>query len=767
MAEPSTHTLELRGCTPEPLMNYLKALGVLRLVAEDREHGDPNARGWWRNDVFVLSSRLDEEGLEDFFLNRYAPTPILAPWAGGSGFFAGDNTKFADELVSAPLGRCDRYREAIESVRGILSEERIHTKPTDETKTRLLRRYRACLPDQLVSWMDAALVLQQDGQSFAPILGTGGNDGRLDFTQNFMGRLSTVGITAKEPTGSAGPWLKCALFAVPTPGLQDAAVGQFAPGRAGGQNATQGMEGDATDNPWDFILMLEGALVFAGSSTKRLSASAGSRAAFPFTVRAADVGFTSAGGDESADARGELWLPLWKRAATFAEVAALFSEGRAEVRGIAARDAAGFARAAATLGVDRGIGMFTRVSLLKRSGKAYLAAAQGRVLVAERPAADLLLEVDPWLDRFRRAVDTSGNKRENRLKRFVAATLAIDAAVFEFCCNGGQTHFQRILISLGRAEREMALTPDRIGQSKTKVNPLAGLSTNWIDATHAPDNGEFEIALALAGIDDPSHAIGPLRSNLEAVTVWRSATKGRGLNWAKEDRAVVWNSADLCANLAAVLDRRVMDGGRNGCADLPLKSPSAASTASIMAFLRGELDDRKIEDLMWGLLLIDRDSRRGFEERGTDATDAQSASLSPLYALLKMLFLPRPLLASRSANGAVHWRLANPHEDGIRIRPEPAILALLRAGRVGEAAAIAMRRLRASGLNPLPHRRSGGPSRDSVWREVRMSPREGHRLAAALLIPIRAGAVNALVQQATRADMYEEPSQVATLTAPR
>ena len=33
----------LHGCTPEPLMSYLKALGILRLVAEQ---ADPRSTGW-------------------------------------------------------------------------------------------------------------------------------------------------------------------------------------------------------------------------------------------------------------------------------------------------------------------------------------------------------------------------------------------------------------------------------------------------------------------------------------------------------------------------------------------------------------------------------------------------------------------------------------------------------------------------------------------------------------------------------------------------
>ena len=63
--------LRLEGCTPEPLMAYLKALGVLRLISEDREHGDPNARGAWRDGAFVLNSRFDQASLTCFFLEQY------------------------------------------------------------------------------------------------------------------------------------------------------------------------------------------------------------------------------------------------------------------------------------------------------------------------------------------------------------------------------------------------------------------------------------------------------------------------------------------------------------------------------------------------------------------------------------------------------------------------------------------------------------------------------------------------------------------------
>lgn len=50
--------LPLPGCVPVPLAHYLKALGILRLVAEDRQHGDPATTGCWDRDAFVLHSGL-------------------------------------------------------------------------------------------------------------------------------------------------------------------------------------------------------------------------------------------------------------------------------------------------------------------------------------------------------------------------------------------------------------------------------------------------------------------------------------------------------------------------------------------------------------------------------------------------------------------------------------------------------------------------------------------------------------------------------------
>jgi CRISPR-associated protein Csx17 len=757
MPEVPTHDLALPGCTPEPLMAYMKALGVLRLVSAQ---ADPNARGWWKNDVFWLRCNLDRDALAGFFLTDYQPTPIVAPWAGGSGFFRKDSKRAVEALGGSTGPRVSAYAEVIRAVQAIIKDENLGDKPEDEDKARLIQRYRRELPDEVVAWMDAAMVLQQEGQSFAPMLGTGGNDGRLDFTQNFMQRIVALGLhKVAEPSGDSRSWLAQSLFATPAR-LYAARVGQFAPGRAGGPNATQGMEGDSTDNPWDFVLMIEGSLLLAGAAVRRFGVSERRRAAFPFTVRATAAGFDSSAASDEADSRGELWLPLWSRPTSANEVRQLFGEGRADTAGRRARDGADYARAVAGLGIDRGIDSFTRLGLLKRSGKAHLAAPIGRFEVVERPSVDLLREIDRWLDSFRRA---AGDK--NAPPRFAAALRAIDSAVFDFCRHGGQPLFQRILVALGRAERELALTEGTVGNSKIKPNPLAGLSRNWVNAA-ADNSHEFEIALALAGVyDQPAGKtdlakIGPFRANLEPVD-WNKRCRA----WARKDRSVVWNAADLSTNLAAALDRRVMDGARAGCQNLPLASRDTASFGATAAFLAGDVDDERIEDLLWGLMLVDRPGsemrrdRRAALGRGADSSAGTNSALPAIYCLLKLLFLPRPLVAERRGARAVRWRLARPGEQGLlRVRPEPAILSLLRTGRVGDAAAVAMRRLRASGLTPLPHRRSAGVSRDREWTEINLSLRAGRRLAASLLIPIRSDAVNVLVQHVTRADDFDDRS---------
>ena len=176
--------LRLSGCTPEPLMNYLKTLGAFRLVAEQP---DSDACLSWKNGAATLHSRLDREALVAFFLNEFRPTPILAPWNGGSGFYGGGSAP-VEAIEQSTTPRLNLYRDTIKLVRGIVPKQ----KPKDDDKQSLLAKSRAQLADEVVAWLDTCFVLGEDNVRFFPLLGTGGNDGRLDFTNNFMQRVAEV-----------------------------------------------------------------------------------------------------------------------------------------------------------------------------------------------------------------------------------------------------------------------------------------------------------------------------------------------------------------------------------------------------------------------------------------------------------------------------------------------------------------------------------------------------------------------------------------------
>ena len=361
------HIHHLTGCAPTPLAHYLKAIGILRLVAQQKDH---EVRGFWRDQHFCLITTLDEAALEAFFLEEYAPTPFVSPWNKGSGFYA-TNDKGLAPVESSKAPRFAPFRRGIAEARtlldGISSADAEVRRLKDQTKAkkgtepvrskddpeyreelaaaeREFKRLKADLygPFALAwrgphrDWMDAAMVLSAEGEpSWPALLGTGGNDGRLDFTNTAMQRLGDL-FALESANGAPAPnakqLLKTALFATPSAALLDAAVGQFLPGSAGGANGTTGPDAGSQINPWDFVLMLEGAIAFRGQVTRKLGARDDMRAAIPFAIAAQAVGHATRGKEK--DARGEQWMPLWERPASWPDVSALFGEGRALSRGL-------------------------------------------------------------------------------------------------------------------------------------------------------------------------------------------------------------------------------------------------------------------------------------------------------------------------------------------------------------------------------------------------------------------------------------------------
>ena len=57
--------------------------------------------------------------------------------------------------------------------------------------------------------------------------------------------------------------LENAFWMEPANKLTSAAIGQYQPGSAGGANSSTGFASGNLINPWDFVLMMEGSLLFS------------------------------------------------------------------------------------------------------------------------------------------------------------------------------------------------------------------------------------------------------------------------------------------------------------------------------------------------------------------------------------------------------------------------------------------------------------------------------------------------------------------------
>ncbi len=643
--------LRLTGCAPTPLASYLKGLAALRLVAEQT---DPEARGAWENETFTLHTLLTEEELVSFFLERYAPTPVLAPWNGGSGFNPKDNQDGIGPLALARAERLQPYRRAIETAHQIRARLGIQEKVEGDTKLVLQQACRAGLPDDALAWFDAAIVLTPQRPSYPALLGTGGNDGRLDFSNNFMQRVvQVIDHVSGAPTESSAAWLRGALFGGAFNGLKSLAIGQFDPGNAGGANGTSGFEAGALVNPWDFILMIEGALLFAAASSKRLGGDV-SVLACPFSVDAVGVGYPSAAAGDESKTRNEMWMPLWSEPVSLPELRALMAEGRAQVGMRKARNAVDFARAVATLGVDRGLTAFQRFAFHERNGQSYLALPLERYAVGEEPRVELLSDIDQdgWLESVRR--NASADTAPASVKR---AVRCLDAAIVGLCRDSSKGRLQELLVAVGDLERALARslkwTRERF------LRPCPPLSEKWL--VEADDESPtWRLAVSLAGIRGEL----PLRCHLEPVSP-------TGARWEEVPSAdVVWHDGDPVEFMSMVVRRRLLHA-RQGAGSLGF-SRAPARLMDVALFVEGGIDPERLLRRLWGLMLV-----------GGGAADSKTweepGLLPALYGLMALSLHRRPV-------------------RGIEIPLEPEIHHRASRGDGFRAADLAIRRLRSSGL---------------------------------------------------------------------
>lgn len=713
----------LDGCAPTPLAHYLKALGILRLVAEQ---ADPEARGWWEGGRFFLATNLDEDDLVRFFLEQYEPTPLVSPWNKGSGFFyANDPSLTPVEMSAAP--RFERLRNGIAASRQLLGELSVADQAVRtikaETKHKGMTRaqkealrndvgYKKRLADaekhfkQLKSefmprlrlswrgphreWMDAAMVLDDAGSpQFPALLGTGGNDGRLDFTNNYYQKLNEVfeldsanGLARQD----ASSWFLNALFGRIVDVYRIGAIGQYAPGAIGGANSSVGVDGCSSLNPVDYMLMLEGAVLFTAHATRRFGSTTSSRAAAPFAVGAQGAGYASAG-DSDESARGEQWMPLWSQPTTLAELQRLLAEGRAQLGSRSVHDPLDMARAVANLGAARGIVAFQRYGYIERNGQSNLAVPLGRFHVPHHvsPRLACLDDLELWLTRLRRAARDKGAPSRLKLveRRLMDALFAVTQHLNE------AARWQTVVMALADVEAVL------LNSGKVRCGPIPPLRPEWVNAA---DGGSSEwrlaVAFALQAAGFRRDSGGPIDS-----------VRRHWVPVKNQETAAVMQGRRGSDDAIALVVRRLIEASQKGLRTLPLVAAkqAAASPADLAALLAGEVDlDRAVACARVLMAVKGRD----WAARPQPISHSEGGVWPDEgWMAIRLAMLPWPL------------------PDGRRIGIDPAILRRLESGDAAAAIELALRRLRAAGIQATVRTGIVPPETARLW-------------AAALAFPI-------------------------------
>ena len=756
--------LTLDGCTPTPLASYLKALGVHRLISSDANNitgraADANARGWWENERFHMETTLDQAALVAFFLNTYAPSPIVAPWNGRAGFLEGDagpdSSRTGAELMNAiqrsESPRLKNIRRSIESLRGNqglsaydnlrarkkqlekeleslagvaeaqAKEELARAKrAVREAKRSLLPTLRATTDNEHLVYVDTCYALADDDAA-SPLLGSGGVDGSRDFGVNFAERLSDIfDLDSGVPTDRADQLLNTALFGVRERMPSSGTMGQFNPGQ-GGPNATTGFEGNGALNAWDVVLAMEGSMVFAGAVTRRWGAASMARAAFPFTFEHVAAGAGSMSPADPNHPRGEVWTPLWSRPATHHEVRAVFSEGRLTLGQQRVATALDAARSVARLGHHRGIGSFERYALVQPDAKVpYQATPVGRFNAPDRPRPDLIEDLDAggWLQSARRLV------RGKAAPASAKSTMRqLEDALFQMTDSKTARHgIHAALIALGNLVAWMATSP----KAREMLRPPPPLSSAWV--RNADDaSPEYRVAAALAGLGVPKGANGdamPMACHFAPIDEDQLVRSSRHVWSESKTPSVVWGTRNLTQNLVAVLERRLVDAAIRGLLEKPLVAETCARSNDVGAFLTSRFDDVRCGGLLSGLIWA----------RPAHLPNTPTARHDPLpfaYSVLKPFFTPDQRL---HRFGAI--------AETVRLPIPTGLISRLRTsgrsdGRATDAAIrLVLAKARMHGMSAaFDPAQTGGRQADSLGGTLGVGI-PSDRLAASLLIPV-------------------------------
>lgn len=581
-------TFALPGLSPDSLGNYLASLGILRVLSRKW----PATRIAWREDVLHV--------------------------------MGGPNTleELLDELVRVASTQAEAEvskREWTQYDKAWSDEQKKGTKAKSGEPLAL---WQASAQESYLE-LFAAHAVPHTRVSFNPLLGSGGNAGRRDFSSGWR---KAVNVIAAEPKVGKGSAKKAASTAGSSSAIdprkselralllgqqltwlvEKLAAGSWFSDATKLYNSGQSPAREGTISPWAMALACEGLVFFAGGASRRLgSRAARAVGAFPFITQP-----IAASAEKEADRlRGEIWTPLWSRPMSLGEARTLFARGRAELNGRGALTPAAFATAIHERGVDAGVSEFRRYTLGRTtSSNTFEPRLESRFPRESdaSPATSLTLK------RVTALIEHRGFPRDG--KRFVGLRGPIESAILDVASN---PHRSEAAISMVDAVSSALDRIDRnrsFREGKIQWEPLP---LEWLPALFADEQPSVEARLALSlvsafpvsfpftafrfGVEWARDRNGKYDYDWTTKPAWFEHSKVAPARW-------VWAPGDLARVIGAVLSRKLIEESRLGDAEVAStlgRAPLPAKTSFIRRWLVGDIDERLLASWLSRLALFD------------------------------------------------------------------------------------------------------------------------------------------------------------------
>ena len=715
-----SNKIKLISCAPDSLLSNIKALGIFRIIAEQ---ADFTVKAYWDNNDFVLQTNMTKDDLLTFFLEKYIPTPIVSPWNNGSGFYK-SGAELVDVILNSKDSRIKEYQSVIKKTKEIIltvipayrnfhkelknledKKEKEHDKKRkkmvdneikehvkgmkkiiEEKKNEILQQCRNMSDDKIIPWLDAVYVTTNKDPSFGAVLGTGGNDGNFEISLNFMKWVSELLIkneSKRSVYARRDSLLRNSLFDEYAD-LENSSIAYFHPGMYTGPAVSGVNTKYSVMNPWDFIFTIEGTMLFAGSISRRSNSR---RAAFPFTTPSSTAGYSTACDEKTRD---EIWIPLWGNPTTYGEIKHVFNEGRSQINSKNVSSGVDFARSVVSMGTERGISTFHRFGMFERKGQAFFAINLGAISTNTKPEANLLTEIDSWLDRIK--------KLQNLPESMDSLLRKMNNSIIDFCTYGTPFHLQQILIIIGKIEHHISHS----SLIRDDVDPIRPLSYKWLQKCY-DGSPEYRLAVSLAAIHSEDNKI---RQNLEPVKLEKNWM------WKEKSPSCVWKNTGLVNNMIEILRRRCIESQMNQ-KQIQLYSSIYAPLKDVMQFINGDINYNKIADLLLPLSTI--------THNGVNPPDYNNQR--ELWELPELI--PEQYIILKSNFPPTKHSIENTN-----LLFEPNVLELLKSNKHGNAINIMRRRLFVSG-HPISTYSNGQTSIHISQKYL------ASQLIASLLFPIR------------------------------